>query len=168
MAGGSGSGADTAGPGPPEPPSGPFFRPSYLVALIALAAIYLVTSALVPVVWVELPLGILTLFLMPGYAIGSLALRHRNRWPWALKFALVVGWSVAVNVAMGLALLLLHLGLPPVAFGAVALGLLGTAWAVDGSRTGIGPVGASPRGLGRSFRLAGYRPAQRAAAYALV
>ncbi|MHB8352750.1 MAG: hypothetical protein ACYDFT_08730 [Thermoplasmata archaeon] len=154
---------------PPSSVHAPFFRRPHLYVLTALAALYVATSAFLPIVWVQFPLGFLILFIIPGYAIGWLALAPRDRWPWTLTFALVVGWSVAANVAVGILLLVLHLGLPPVVFGGYAFALIEAALVVDIVRgaPAPGPAGA-PSPLAASLRLTGYRPAQRVAAYGLL
>jgi uncharacterized membrane protein len=157
------------GPGSPPALPAPFFRRPHLLALTLVATAYLFTSAVVPVVWVELPLGLLTLLIVPGYAIGWWALASRRRWPWSLTFALVVGWSVAVNVAIGLVLLVLHDGLPPTVFAVSSFVLIGATMVRESFRgTPSAPEPRTESELSRGLRMTGYRPAQRAVAYGLL
>jgi uncharacterized membrane protein len=161
--------ADPSDPTPadPAPASSPFFRQSVLLALVALSLAYLVTSVVWPYVGVQLPLGLLALLFTPGYAVGAIALGPRSRWPWSLTFALVVGWSVGVNVALGLVLLVLHLGLPAVVFAASAsvFSLVG-AWA--GRRATVPSIAARARSeVVRATQMHRFRRSQRVAAYVL-
>ncbi|MGA8275963.1 MAG: DUF1616 domain-containing protein [Thermoplasmata archaeon] len=145
-----------------------FFRRSYLFLLTLLTGIYAVVVLIAPTPWVDLPLGLLTLLIVPGYAVGALAFGAKPRWPWSLTFALVVGLSVAFNVAMGLILLEFKLGLPAPAFAVVSLVLLLLAtvvWIVTQ------PVESGSRFtayLGEELRLPGHSPAQQAVGYALL
>jgi hypothetical protein len=145
-----------------------FFRRSYLLVLTFLVAIYAVVVVVAPTPWVEVPLGLLVLLIAPGYAIGALAFGAKPRWPWSLTFPIVVGLSVAFNVALGLILLEFDLGLPPSAFGFVALLLLmlaSLAWIANH------PVETGSRFtsyLSDELGLPGLRPAQRAVGYALL
>jgi uncharacterized membrane protein len=156
------------GPVSLPPVAAPFFRLSYLYVLAGLETVYLFVAALAPRPWVELPLGLLTLLLAPGYAIGALALGPRNRLPRSLTFALVVGWSVAVNVGVGILLLALHEGLPPLVLAGVAFFLVGTAaayWSYQALQArGARAVSEATQRL----QLKGYRPAQRLVAYVLL
>src|SRR5580658_373869 len=161
--------AAEAGASPPDAaaPPAPFFRRSHLYALTFLASLYWFTSALAVPYFVQLPLGLLTLFIVPGYAIGWLALGRHNRWPWSITFALVVAWSVAVNVAIGIVLLVLHLGLPPLILGGCAFALIGAAMVIESFRVPPARVVAAPSPLRAGLSLSGYRPAQRATAFGL-
>lgn len=144
-----------------------FFRARYLYLCTALETIYLFTSTLAPTSWVQVPLGLATLLVVPGYAVGALVLGTRTQLPYLLLFALAVGWSVGINVGVGLLLLLAHAGLPAVVLGAVAFLLSGVAtgvWTVRGWSAG---PSHTTQTIGRLLRLSGYRPAQRTAAYAL-
>lgn len=154
--------------GVPAPAPAPFFRLSYLYALAAVETLYLFVAALDPRSWLELPLGLVTLFVAPGYAIGTLVLSPRPRIPRSLTFALVVGWSVAVNVGVGILLLVFRLGLPPLVLGGLAFALVGLAAAYTSYRAPPAPGGGALADVGRRLRLTGYRPAQRAVAYALL
>lgn len=145
-----------------------FFRHTYLLLFTVLTGIYAVVSVVAPTPWVELPLGLLTLLFVPGYALGALAFGAKPRWPWSLTFSIVVGLSVAFNVAVGLFLLAFHWGLPPPAFGFASLILLmaaSLAWAATR------PLETGPRFtsfLREEARLPGHNPAQRAVSYALL
>ncbi len=145
-----------------------FFRRTYLFVLTLLAGIYTVAAILVPNPWVDVPLGLLTLLFIPGYAIGALAFGARPRWPWSLTFASVVGLSVAFNVAVGLVLLYFSQGLPAPAFGFAALILLMAAsfvWVLtEPAETGSRFTGF----LADQLRLPNHTPAQRAVGYALL
>ncbi len=154
--------------GAPVPGALPFFRRSYLLVLTVLAIVYLLVTWVLPFGPLEVPLGLLTLLFAPGYAIGSLALGSKPRWPWSLTFAMVVGLSVAFSAAEGLILLELHRGLPPSVFSVVAFALLVVALAADGRE--LRPT--SPGGIGsllrRELRLPGHSRRQRAVGYSLL
>ncbi|MCI4372835.1 MAG: DUF1616 domain-containing protein [Thermoplasmata archaeon] len=145
-----------------------FFRRSYLFLLTVLTGVYAVVAVTFPTPWVDLPLGLLTLVFVPGYALGALVFGAKPRWPWSLTFAIVVGLSVAFNVALGLILLAFQLGTPAPAFAFVALVLLMAAsvvWVVTQ------PVETGSRFtnyVSEELRLPGHNPAQRAVAYALL
>jgi len=145
-----------------------FYRRTYLFILTVLTGVYAVVAVVFPTPWVEVPLGLLTLLFVPGYALGALTFGAQPRWPWSLTFALTVGLSVAFNVAVGLVLLEFNLGLPAPVFAFVALILLmgaTLAWvakqpAESGSRfTAV---------VAEELRLPGHSSAQRAVGYALV
>jgi uncharacterized membrane protein len=163
MTAGASSGAELVAPGPSA-----FFRRRYLYLMTVLGTIYIVTAVLAPTPWVELPLGLAVLLVIPGYAIGALALGPRPRWPWSLTFALVVAWSVAVNVAQGLVLLVLGLGLSPLVLGATAFALAGAASAVWSFRALPEPWHRAGPAIAAHFRLQGYTPRQRGTAYGLL
>jgi uncharacterized membrane protein len=157
----------------PNPPSATtpqvFFRRSYLWVLAVLAFAYGFVAVLVPVPAVELPLGLVTLLLTPGYALGAIALGPTTRWPWSLTFAMVVGLSVAFSVLEGLVLLAFHLGLPAAVFAIVSLGLVVIALATF-------PVEAPESAAETRFRhfvaeelrLPGHSPGQRVVAVAIL
>jgi len=158
------------GPGPlapgPEPPQ--FFRRRILLAFLVLALIYAVVTFVVPTYVLELPLGLFTLLLAPGYAVGSLVLGPKPRWAWSLMVPLVVGLSVAINVALGLLLLAAGWGLPPTIFALVSLALLLGA-------TFFWPANAGPEAAPRfrpflreELSLPGHSPPQRTLAYGLL
>ena len=157
-------------PPPEEPPSdsSPFFRPSYLYLLLVLAAAYIGVTWIRPVVLLSLPLGLLTVLFVPGYAIGALFLGARSRWPWSLTFAVVVGLSVAVSTAEGLVLLALHLGLPSRVFSVVAFVLVGIAL-LDRTRSAE-EVRSAPSGsdLDAELGLPGHTKGQRVVGYGLL
>jgi hypothetical protein len=144
------------------------FQLRYLYLLAALTVVYGLVTLLGPTPWIDLPLGLLTLFVTPGYAIGAVMFGTRSRWPATLQFALLVGWSVAWNVAIGLVLLVFGRGLPASLFAFVALGLIGVAslyWARHHPGSPPSPAGSR---VPAALRLTGYTPAQRTAAYGLV
>jgi uncharacterized membrane protein len=145
-----------------------FFRRGYLYLLTVLASIYLGVTLLAPTPWLELPLGLVTLFFTPGYAIGCVTFGARSRWPRSLEFALVVGWSVAWNVALGVVLLVLGFGLPAYALALLAWGLVfavSLGWTV---RPPDVPQGASPSPVAQVLGMSGYSRRQRAGAYVLL
>jgi uncharacterized membrane protein len=162
MAGGSGSPTS-----PATSPPAPYFQLSYLYALTGIQTLYLLVSVLAPRSLLELPLGLVSLFLTPGYAIGALVLGPKTQLSRVLTFALVVGWSVAVNVVVGVILLYFHLGLPPLLLGGSAFALIGAATAVWSYRSARSPERGLFADLSQRLQLTGYRPAQRAAAYTL-
>jgi hypothetical protein len=145
-----------------------FYRRSYLFLLTILTGVYAVVAVTDPTPWVDLPLGLLTLLFVPGYAIGALVFGAKPRWPWSLTFALTVGLSVAFNVGLGLLLLQFGVGLPAPAFGFVALILLMAAaivWVV----TNPAETGSRfTRYLAEELELPGHTPAQRSVGYALL
>ncbi len=150
----------------PEYPT--FFRRSHLAILALLGVAYVVVAWFLPVVELAVPLGLITLLIAPGYALGALALGFRPRWPWALTFVMVVGLSVAVSVLEGLVLLALGKGLLPQVFSLVSLALL--ALALIG-RLSTAPSAEAPRFgafLRREFALPGHSSGQRTAGYALL
>jgi uncharacterized membrane protein len=155
------------GPAEVDPPIELFHR-RYLYLLTALTAIYGVVTLLQPTPWIDLPLGLLTLFFTPGYAIGAVTFGTRSRWPATLQFAIVVGWSVAWNVALGLALLVLARGLPPFVFAIVALGLIGGVALYWGRHHPESPPSSVSSRVPEALRLTGYTPGQRTAAYGLL
>jgi hypothetical protein len=163
MASGAGSGRMSSMGSHP-----PFFRRTHLFVLALLAVVYLFTSVFLATPWVQVPLGLLILFVVPGYAIGWFALAARDRWPWTLTFALVVGWSAAINIALGIVLLALHRGLPPLAFGSLATALIGVASATELQRGAPRSTAVGTSSLANAVRMTGYRPAQRVAAYGLL
>jgi uncharacterized membrane protein len=160
--------AEPVAPAPLPPGPSAFFRRSYLNVLMVCATAYVVVAAVRPTPWVELPLGLLVLLLIPGYALGALALGPRPRWPWSLTFALVVAWSVAINVVEGLVLLLFGLGLPPLVLGLTAFLLIGAARVVWGLRPPAEPKQRTTPALIDHLRLRGYGSGQRTVAYALL
>jgi uncharacterized membrane protein len=145
-----------------------FFHRAYLYALTLLGTLYLLTTLLLPTPWVELPLGLVTLFVTPGYAIAAVMFGPRSRWPRSLLFALSVGFSVAFNVALGLGLLALGLGLPALAFAVAAFLVVGAVAAGWATRRPESAPAAGPSAVSRELGMRGYRPAQRAAAYVLL
>jgi uncharacterized membrane protein len=145
-----------------------FFRRIYLFLLTILVGVYAVVVTVAPTPWVDLPLGLLTLLFVPGYAIGALAFGARPRWPWSLTFAIVVGFSVAFNVAVGLALLGLHRGLPAPAFAFVDLILLMVTTLVWVATQPVETGSHFSTYLGQQVRLPGLTAGQRALSYALL
>lgn len=146
-----------------------FFRRSYLWVLAVLAFAYGFVAVLVPVPAIETPLGLLTLLLCPGYALGALALGPTPRWPWTLTFAMVIGLSVAFSVLEGLVLLAFHLGLPAAVFAIVSLGLIVVALATFPEDA---PQSASEvqfrKFVAEELRLPGHSPGQQVAAVAIL
>lgn len=161
------AGAGSA-PGGPVPPPAPFFRLPYLYVLAGAETVYLFVAALSPRSPLLIPLGLVTLFLAPGYAIGALTLGPRTHTPRSLTFALVVGWSVAVNVGIGILLLVARQGLSPLVIGGSAFALVGVAAAYWSYRALATPASSALREVGQRLRLTGYRPAQRVTAYFLL
>jgi hypothetical protein len=155
---------------PPRAASRPprFFRLRYVAALGILATAYLLTSVLAPTSILEVPLGLVTLFLVPGYAIASLVFGGHPRWPLSLLFAITVGWSVAFNIALGLALLSLGRGLPAVGFALASFGLSGLALAFGGARGLADPRRSAGSPVTAALRFDGYGPGQRAVAGVLL
>lgn len=157
-------------PNPPPSASPPvFFRRNYLWVLAILAFAYGFVAVLVPIPAIELPLGLLTLLLIPGYALGALALGPTPRWPWTLMLAITVGLSVAFSVGEGLVLLAFHLGLPAAVFAIVSLGLVVIALATFPSATTQSAAdGGFQNYLAGELRLPGHSPTQRVVAAALL
>ena len=146
-----------------------FFRRNFLWVLAILAFAYGFVAVLVPIPAIELPLGLLTLLLTPGYALGALALGPTPRWPWTLMFAMTVGLSVAFSVGEGLVLLAFHLGLPAAVFAIVSLGLVVIALATFPSATAESAAEGGFRNyLAGELRLPGHSPTQRVVAAALL
>ena len=145
-----------------------FFRRSYLFLLTILTGIYAVVAVTLPTPWVDLPLGLLTLLFVPGYALGALVFGAKPRWPWSLTFSIVVGLSVAFNVALGLLFLELDWGLPAAGFAFVALVLLMAASIVWVATQPVETGSRFTRYLGEELRLPGHAPAQQAVGYALL
>ncbi|MCI4365237.1 MAG: DUF1616 domain-containing protein [Thermoplasmata archaeon] len=145
-----------------------FFRRSYLFLLTVLVAVYTAVVIVYPTPWVDLPLGLLTLLFVPGYAIGALAFGARPRWPWSLTFAVVVGLSVAFNVALGLILLALNVGLPAPTFAFVSLILVMVALLVWVATRPTETGSRFTNYLREELRLPGHSPSQRALGYALL
>lgn len=155
-----------------EDPSSPFgsrfFRTSYLYLFTFLAAVYVVVIWFVPTAVLAVPLGLFTLLIAPGYALGALTIGRRERWPWSLTFILVVGLSVAFTIAEGLVLLELHQGLPARVLALVSLALLCTALAFAPPEPAVEWLPRFGRFLQREFRLPGHSAMQRMTAYTLL
>jgi uncharacterized membrane protein len=168
--------SDVARSGGPAPGWIPLaLRLRYLLGLVLLTAIYTVVAAfrLSPEAavasgfstWIELPLGLLVLLIAPGYGIVTLGAGKRPPWPWYLTLILIVGLSVAFNIAIGLILLSLNYGLPAVVLGLATL-LVDAAAAVRAWATPpMAPDTRFESMVRREFRLPGFNPAQRAVAY---
>jgi len=158
------------GPGPAAP--GPvlprFFRRNVLLAFLVLALAYVVVTFLVPSYWLETPLGLFTLFLAPGYALAAILLGPKPRWVFSLTFALVVGLSVALNVGVGLILLVLGKGLPNQVFALFSLVLLFLAAFLWPANTGPTPPARFRPWVKEEFLFPGHSPEQRALAYGLL
>jgi uncharacterized membrane protein len=157
-----------SGPSTPvtEPPR--FFRQKILFVLFGLGLLYAAFAFAYPNPWIETPLGLVTLFVTPGYAVGALILGSRPRWAWTLTFVLVVAVSVAINVGVGIILLRLGLGLPATDFAVLSLVLVLLAMFLAGlPRTTPGPPRLRPF-LKREFLLEGHSRAQRSMAYGLL
>lgn len=145
-----------------------FFRQKIVLALLALSIVYAVVLLVLPNPWIETPLGLLTLFFSPGYALGALVLGSRPRWVWSLTFALVVGLSVAINVGVGIGLLVLKIGLPAIDFAGLSILLLVAAASLAGLPSST-PGSAQFRPfLRREFGFAGHSNSQKAMAWGMI
>jgi uncharacterized protein DUF1616 len=152
---------------PPLTPPLPI-RTSGLLVLAVLTALYCVAIVFGGILWLTLPLGLLTLFFTPGYGLVAIGVGERRRWPWYLTTVLVVGLSVGFNIALGLLLLVGHYGLLPLLLGISALVLLFLGAVAQFSRSGEATDRAFATMVRAELGLRGYSPAQRGAAYALV
>ncbi len=154
------------GPDPPEPPP-EFFRRTALLLLLALGLVYAAAAWRFPVPWLTVPLGLLTLLVAPGYALGLFLFGYRPRWPWTLLLVSVICLSVGWSVGVGLLLLALGAGLPPEAFALSSLGLLAAAAVIPSppARTRGAGIGAVLR---QELRLPGHSRGERVAGYALL
>jgi uncharacterized membrane protein len=159
-----------------DPPEGvPLsLRLSHLALLLLLTAAYAVVSAidlagvypsLAP--WINLPLGLVVLFVAPGYGLVALGVGERPRWPWYLTWILIVGLSVGFNLAIGFVLLEFHLGLPGFVLALGALVVDGAALARFVTTPPMVEDTRFSAMVRAQLRLPGFSPGQRAAAYAL-
>ncbi|HKS59884.1 MAG TPA: DUF1616 domain-containing protein [Thermoplasmata archaeon] len=153
--------AETTGPVPD------FFRPDYLFLLAGLSLAFLIVSLVAPTPWLELPLGLVTLLIAPGYAVGSLLFRGRPNLPSPASLAIVVGLSVTLNGLLGIGTLEFHAGVPAPFFAGVAFLL--SLLALGVRLQSVGPVSGHLRKLiEREFYLPGRTRRQRGATYTLL
>ncbi len=139
-----------------------------LLVLAVLTAIYCVAIVLGSILWLTVPLGLLTLFFTPGYGLVAIGVGERRRWPWYLTAVVVVGLSVGFNIAIGLLLLVGHYGLLPLLLAISALVLLFLGAVAQFSRSGEATDHGFVSMVRSDLGLRGYTPAQRGAAYALI
>ncbi len=118
--------------------------------------------------WLLIPFGLFVLFAAPGYAAAALLFGRRALSSLAMNLALIVGFSVLINVVVGTVLLLL--GISPLAaiLGVVDAALCTVATAVQFRRPWEAPLEQRILRLRTAFELPGFSRPQRAAAYALL
>ncbi len=156
---------------PPEAPSGPppaFFRLSYLGVSALIAFAYVIVSWFLPVLALKIPLGLVVLFFVPGYALGAIAFGERPNVSWAALAAFTVGLSVVTNVLVGIILTAGSAGLPSSVFSVFALSLVLLAILVQYAR-GAGfyrPTAVSR--IRAELALPGFSKGQRRIAYVLL
>jgi hypothetical protein len=143
-------------------------RISVLLLLTLLTAVYCVAIIFPGTVWITVPLGLLTLLFTPGYGLVAIGVGERARWPWYLTFIVVVGLSVAFNVAIGILLAQGHYGLLPLVLAVSSLFILFLGGVAQFTRY---PVASDDRFMSQvrsELGLPGFSPGQRMAGYALL
>ncbi len=152
---------------PPPVPALPI-RINVLLVLTVLTAVYCVATIFPGTLWLTVPLGLLTLLFTPGYGLVAIGVGEQARWPWYLTTIVVVGLSVAFNVAIGLLLVHGDYGLLPLVLAISSLFVLflgGVAQFVRADHTSDSRFVAMIRS---ELGLGGFTSAQRTAAYALL
>jgi uncharacterized membrane protein len=142
------------------------FDPVALLATTGLLLLFVVVAAL-QVPWVLIPLGLFVLFVAPGYGAVALLFGERTVPSLAANIAMIVGFSVVINVVLGT--LLLFFAIAPLAplVGAAAAVICAAATVVQYRRPHGSAPGHRMRRLRSYFELAGFSSRQRVAAYAL-
>ena len=142
------------------------FRPGTLALTTALTLAFVLVAEL-QIEWVLIPLGLFVLFFGPGYAAVALLFGNRTMPSLTLNVALIVGFSVLINVVLGTLLYTFAIGPLTVLVG---LGDAAVCWAgtvVQYRRPQTARPGQWSRRLRSLYELPGFSPRQRAAAYAL-
>jgi uncharacterized membrane protein len=148
-------------------------EPPDLYNVLALLITALLTGAFIVVAafrvpWILIPLGLFVLFVAPGYALAALLFGgEREITSLPLNIALIVGFSVLVDVVIGTIALFFSIGpLSPIVGAEVALLCFIAVFVQLQRRRVLGPKSNAP-GFRSWFKLPGFTPGQRTAAYAL-
>jgi uncharacterized membrane protein len=143
-------------------------RFNVLLVLTVLTAVYCAAVLFNGLVWITVPLGLLTLLFTPGYGIVAIVVGERKRWPWYLTTIVVVGLSVAFNVVIGLLLVDGRFGILPLVVAIAALILLFLGCVAQFARTASATDNRFAALVRSEVGLAGFSPAQRIAGYAIL
>jgi len=131
-------------------------------------AVYCLAVEFQDVVWLTVPLGLLTLLFAPGYGIVAIGAGERKRWPWYFTLVVVVGLSVAFNVAIGLLLLLGNYGLLPLVLAISSLIVIFLGAVAQFARASPSSDDRFATMVRSELSLKGFSAGQRAAAYTLL
>jgi uncharacterized membrane protein len=143
-------------------------RISVLLLLTVLTAVYCVAIVIPGLVYLTVPLGLLTLLFTPGYGLVAIGAGERERWPWYFTTIVVVGLSVAFNVAIGLLLVYGSYGLLPLVLAISSLFVLFLGGVAQFTRyAGIGDTRFVAM-VRTELGLSGFSRSQKAAAIALL
>lgn len=142
------------------------FDPLALLVTTGLVLLFVVFAAL-QIPWVLIPLGLFVLFVAPGYGAVALLFGDRTLPSLAANIAMIVGFSVVINVVLGT--LLLFFAIAPLAplVGAGGAVICAAATVVQYRLPRHSAPGHRMRRLRSYFELPGFTTRQRAAAYAL-
>jgi uncharacterized membrane protein len=143
-------------------------RLNVLLVLTVLTAVYCAAILFNGLVWLTVPLGLLTLLFTPGYGLVAIVVGERSRWPWYLSTIVIVGLSVAFNVAIGLLLVDGRFGILPLVLAVAALILLFLGCVAQFARSASATDNRFVTLIRSEMGLAGFSPAQRLVGYAIL
>lgn len=150
----------------PSPEIPAVFVPSALLITTLVALAFVVVSDL-QIPWVLIPLGLIVLFWVPGYAVVALIFGGRPLPSLALNVGMIVGFSVLVNVVFGTLFLYFSIGPLDPLVGLVAAVVSAAATLVQYRRPRAAGSDGETHRFRSYFALPGFSRGQRVAAYSL-